>query len=85
MERIDWDPEDVCASSMTIWIDNGIITKTEILDSCHGNSQGIIRLIEGRPAEEVVALLKGIDCEGRGTSCPDQLARALESYLQKIK
>ena len=83
MERIDWEPEDVCASSMTVWLDNGIIKKTEIIDSCDGNSQAIIRLIEGKPAAEVIALLKGIDCEGRGTSCPDQLAKALESYLKK--
>ena len=83
MDRIDWAPEDVCASSMTIWVDNGIIKKTEIIDSCDGNSQGIIRLIEGKPVEEVIALLRGIDCEGRGTSCPDQLAKALESYLNK--
>ena len=83
MERIDWLPDGVCASSMTIWIDNGIIQKAEILDSCHGNSQGIMRLLEGRSAKEIATLLKGIKCEERETSCPDQLALALEKYLER--
>jgi uncharacterized protein (TIGR03905 family) len=45
-----------------------------------GNTQGVARLAEGRPVEEVISLLEGIQCGFRGTSCPDQLAEALKSY-----
>ena len=45
---------------------------------CHGNTQGVAALVEGMDVDEVISRLKGIDCGGRGTSCPDQLAKALE-------
>ena len=48
---------------------------------CKGNLQGIARLAEGKDADEVAALLKGTQCRG-GTSCPDQLAKAIEAYKQ---
>ena len=50
---------------------------------CNGNLQGIARLVEGMPAQEVIARLQSIDCRGRGTSCPDQLAKALALHLGK--
>ena len=54
-----------------------ILTHCRFIGGCPGNTQGVARLAEGRPAAEVVRLLKGIQCRN-GTSCPDQLARALE-------
>ncbi len=44
---------------------------------CNGNTQGISKLVEGMDADELIARLEGIDCGGRGTSCPDQLAKAV--------
>ncbi|MBO5984665.1 MAG: TIGR03905 family TSCPD domain-containing protein, partial [Rikenellaceae bacterium] len=44
---------------------------------CQGNTQGISMLVRGMKAEEVIARLEGINCGGKATSCPDQLARAL--------
>lgn len=52
-------------------------------DGCDGNLQGISRLVEGMPVREVIKRLKGISCDGKGTSCPDQLAKALEAALDK--
>ena len=45
-----------------------------------GNTQGVARLVEGMKVDDAIAKLSGIDCGGRGTSCPDQLARALSQY-----
>ena len=53
--------------------------------TCMGNAQGVASLVEGMEVEEVIKRLKGIDCGGRGTSCPDQLAKALEQYLEENK
>lgn len=50
---------------------------------CNGNTQGVAALVEGMDINEVIKRLKGIDCNGRGTSCPDQLAIALEQYLEQ--
>ena len=72
-------PQGVCSQLIEIELsdDGATIEKVQFVGGCHGNTQGVCRLAEGRPVAEVVALLSGIDCRGRGTSCPDQLARAL--------
>ena len=54
----------------------------EFVGGCHGNTQGIAMLVKGMPAKEVIARLEGISCNGKGTSCPDQLARALRLMTQ---
>jgi uncharacterized protein (TIGR03905 family) len=69
-----------CASGACLEIVDGRITSCRILGGCPGNTQAVGRLVEGRRVEEVIPLLKGIVCRG-GTSCPDQLARALEAVL----
>lgn len=70
--------QGTCASGATYAIQDGIITSCTIHGGCAGNTQAVARLVVGRPVTEVVSLLKGIQCRN-GTSCPDQLARALES------
>ena len=72
----------VCSSDIDIEIDNGIIRKIKFTGGCHGNLQGVAKLAENRPVEEVISLLKGIRCNGKPTSCPDQLATALQKYLE---
>ena len=52
-------------------------------NGCNGNTQGVSKLIEGMDANEAVRRLKGIDCNGRGTSCPDQLAKAISEVINK--
>lgn len=71
-------PKGVCSSQINIEIEDDIVTKLEVIGGCHGNLQGIAKLVEGMKIEEVIKRLKGIDCKKRGTSCPDQIARALE-------
>ena len=69
-----------CSRSVDFEVENGIITQCQFIGGCHGNTQGIARLVVGRPVDEVIDSLRGIDCGGRGTSCPDQLAQALIAY-----
>lgn len=68
----------VCSEKIDIETEGGIIRRVQYTRGCNGNTQGVAKLCEGRPVAEVIALLDGIDCNGRGTSCPDQLARALK-------
>ena len=67
-----------CSTQIAIELEDGVIRDVAFTGGCHGNTQGIAALVRGLRVEEAVARLKGIDCRGRGTSCPDQLARALE-------
>ena len=60
-----------------------IVTDLKFMGGCSGNLQGICKLVVGKKAEDVISLLKGIRCRGN-TSCPDQLARALEEYLKSF-
>ena len=71
-------PRGVCSREIIFDIEDGIIKKVNFAGGCSGNTQGVARLAENRPAEEVISLLEGIDCGGKGTSCPDQLAKALK-------
>jgi len=68
---------EVCSVQIDIETEGDIIRKVQYTKGCHGNTQGVARLCEGMKIEEVIKRLEGIDCKGRGTSCPDQLAKAL--------
>ncbi len=81
LKKFSFTPKGVCSSKMNIVIDNGIIKDIEIIGGCPGNTLGVSKLCIGRNVEDVIELLSGIDCRGRGTSCPDQLAKALEEIL----
>lgn len=73
----------VCSSEIHFEVEHGVIQSVEFVNGCPGNTMGVAVLVKGLKVEEAITRLKGIDCRGRGTSCPDQLARALESYLEK--
>lgn len=66
---------------MEIETEDGVIKDVAFYGGCSGNLSGIARLVKGQKVETIIATLKGVDCGGKGTSCPDQLARALESML----
>lgn len=70
-----------CSKMITISVEDGIIKDVRFLGGCHGNTQGVAILVKGMRVEDAIAKLSGIDCGGRGTSCPDQLARALRMFL----
>jgi len=71
--------QGTCSSAIDLEVENGIIKSVSFTGGCHGNLQGISRLVEGMKVEDAIARLKGIRCGFKNTSCPDQLARALES------
>ena len=78
MGKFSYEPSGVCSALITFEVDNGIVRNVQFTRGCNGNTQGISRLVEGMNIDDVIARLKGTNCNGKGTSCPDQLARALE-------
>ena len=71
-----------CSRQIDIEIDAETICSVAFTGGCHGNTQGIAALVRGMQVREVIARLEGIDCRGKGTSCPDQLAKALKKGLR---
>ena len=69
-----------CSRAINYEVVDGVVTKCEFEGGCPGNTQGVARLVVGRKVAEVIATLKGIQCRN-GTSCPDQLAKALEQSV----
>lgn len=80
-----YSPEGVCSSEMIIEMDGDIIKSVKIIGGCPGNTLAVSAMVEGKNIDEVIKKLKGIPCGMRGTSCPDQLARALEEVKKQIK
>lgn len=76
-------PHGVCSREMKVEIENGKIVNAKIKGGCNGNTQGLCSLVIGMDAKEAIKRLEGIDCNGRGTSCPDQLAIALKEALEE--
>lgn len=78
---VEFDPQGVCARHMTVSAENGVVTDLKVFGGCDGNLQGISRLVVGLKVEDAIERLSGIDCNGKGTSCPDQLSVALKKLL----
>ncbi|MBQ8588188.1 MAG: TIGR03905 family TSCPD domain-containing protein [Clostridia bacterium] len=79
----DFTPMGVCSMRISFDIENDTVHNVKFLGGCAGNTQGVARLCEGRNAEELVEILEGIRCGGKGTSCPDQLAGAIRQALEE--
>ena len=77
MDRIVYSPKGVCSRQIQLEVDGDIIKRVEFVGGCMGNTQGVARLVEGMTVTEAVTKLEGIECGRKGTSCPDQLAKAL--------
>ncbi len=77
-----YKPQGVCSTKMTFEIDGDVIKSLIVENGCNGNLKGIAKLISGRTVDEVIETLKGTTCGFKNTSCPDQIARALETYRQ---
>ncbi|MGL5677759.1 MAG: TIGR03905 family TSCPD domain-containing protein [Cellulosilyticaceae bacterium] len=73
----------VCAKEILFEIEDNKIKEVSFVNGCDGNTTGVAILAKGMDVNEVIARLRGIDCRGRGTSCPDQLAQALENYMKQ--
>ena len=68
-----------CSRAIEFEVQDGVVTECAFIGGCTGNTQGVATLVKGMKVDDVIGKLKGIQCRG-GTSCPDQLARALEEY-----
>ena len=78
-----YKPSGVCSREMIIELEGNIIKKLTIVGGCAGNTAGISKLVEGMNINEVIKRLKGLPCGIKSTSCPDQLAKALEEVKEK--
>ena len=77
--QYEYKTSGTCAGKIVIELDGDIVKSARFIGGCHGNTQGISKLVEGMKADDVIARLQGIRCGMKSTSCPDQLAQALIS------
>lgn len=75
-------PKGVCSRQIMLEIENNIIKDVRFIGGCSGNTQGVSKLAKGMDIDDCIERIKGIQCRN-GTSCPDQLAKALEDYKLK--
>ena len=76
--KYKYKPQGVCSTEIIIEIENGIIKNLQVQNGCNGNLKGISSLVKEMSIDSVIEKLKGIECGRKGTSCPDQIAIALE-------
>ena len=80
--KYDYKTIGTCSTRIEIELENDIIKDIKFKGGCNGNSKGIAQLVKGMKASDVIEKLKGVKCGHRTTSCPDQLALALEEYIK---
>lgn len=80
-EKKIYQCQGTCSKMISVSVNAGIITEVIFFGGCHGNTQGISSLVKGMKVQDAISKLRGIDCGGRGTSCPDQLSKALEEFV----
>jgi uncharacterized protein TIGR03905 len=84
MQNYSCQPKGICAKQITFGIEDNKLHNVKFYGGCPGNTSAISKLLEGREASEAISILKGNDCGGRGTSCTDQLATAVEQALKQV-
>jgi uncharacterized protein (TIGR03905 family) len=77
-----WKPRGTCSVKIDFEVEGGVVTKCSFTRGCTGSLQALSKLVVNRPVNEVISMLEGIQCQN-GTSCPDQLARALREYIKE--
>ena len=82
-QEISYKTRGVCSRMINLTVEDGVVTDAAFVGGCHGNTQGVAALVKGMKVDDIISRLEGIDCGGRGTSCPDQLAKALKEYIAK--
>ena len=82
-KHIEFKTKGTCARMVIVDIEDGVITDCKFVGGCAGNTQGVASLVRGMKAEDAVSRLKGIKCGFKPTSCPDQLALAIEGSLSE--
>lgn len=84
MKSFSYKTRGTCSREISFDIEGNAVRNVKFLSGCMGNTQGVARLVEGMNVDEAISRLRGIDCGGRGTSCPDQLAQALIAAKEQM-
>ena len=79
-----YQTQGTCSKFIEFDVEDGIVNDEVFYGGCNGNLQGIARLVKGMKVDDVISRLEGINCGGKGTSCPDQLAKALREQIEGI-
>lgn len=82
-KHIEYKTSGTCSRMIYVEVEDGVITDCSFKGGCAGNTQGVAALVKGMKVEDAIARMKGIKCGFKGTSCPDQLALALESISKE--
>ena len=83
--KCEYRPRGVCPSRITFDLDGDVVHNVAFTGGCNGNLQAISRVAEGMTVEQLEGYFKGISCSGKGTSCSDQLARAVREKYEESK
>lgn len=83
--RFTYSPKGVCSSRFVFEIEDNKIKSLVVTGGCNGNLKGISSLLKDMDVNEVITKLKGVECGFKATSCPDQISKALEAYLEENK
>ena len=78
MKKVVYQTSNVCAKEIEVSVDNDIVVEVSFKGGCNGNLKAVSKLVCGMPVNEVIKRLKGNECKDKGTSCADQLCKALE-------
>ena len=81
--KYEYRTRGTCSRAIYLDVEDGIVKDVEFYGGCHGTLQGIAALVKDMKAEDVIARVKGIKCGNKSTSCPEQLALALEEMMGK--
>ena len=79
-----YQTQGTCSKFIEFDVEDGIVNDVVFYGGCNGNLQGIARLVKGMKVDDVISRLEGINCGGKGTSCPDQLAKDLREQIEGI-
>lgn len=79
IRTVNYACQGTCSRAIEIELDGDTVQRVAFVGGCDGNTQGVAALVRGMRIDEAIARLEGIDCHGKGTSCPDQLAKALKT------
>lgn len=81
--KFSYTPQGTCSKQIEIEIEDDTIKQVIFTGGCNGNTQGVASLLRGMKTKEAISRLEGIMCKDKGTSCPDQLAKALKQIHQE--
>ena len=82
--KFEYVPKGVCSRHYEFDIEDDTIKSLKVIGGCQGNLSGISRIVVGMKIDDVIKAFEGVDCGGRGTSCPDQISRALKAYKLSV-